>query len=84
MGGTAQLRGIRNLASEVLGSPVRIGSPIGAYGMVDQLGGPAFAASIGLLLWGLRHGDEATGSGSSHGFARALTAILNWLRSFLP
>lgn len=83
VGGTAQLRGIKYLAAEVLESPVRIGSPSGVYGMGGLTGGPAFAASVGLLRWGLRHGDEATFGGAT-GFANYINAVVNWLRSFLP
>jgi cell division protein FtsA len=82
-GGTAQLHGIRRLAAEVLESPVRIGTPSGILGLGEQLNSPGFAASVGLLRWGLRHGDEAGGFGSS-ALSGAIGSLTKWLRSFLP
>jgi cell division protein FtsA len=55
-GGTAELAGIREFGQEILQLPVRIGFPQGIHGLVDSISGPAYAASVGLLLWGLRHG----------------------------
>jgi cell division protein FtsA len=82
VGGTAQLHGIRRLAAAVLESPVRIGSPMGIVGPTDQLASPAFAASVGLLRWGLRHGDDAIAPSSP--LAGAVSSLTNWLKSFLP
>lgn len=51
-GGAAQLAGAGQLGREVLGLPVRIAAPSGIGGLVDTLLTPAYATSIGLLLWG--------------------------------
>jgi cell division protein FtsA len=53
-GGSSQLPGIRRLASEVMGLPVRVARPENLVGMVDQLHSPAFSTSIGLLEWAAR------------------------------
>jgi len=50
-GGTSRLPGIRRLASEVLGLPVRIAQPENLVGMVDQLQSPAYSTSVGLVQW---------------------------------
>ncbi len=50
-GGTSLLPGLRAVAGKTLGMPVRIGKPENLVGMVDQLGSPAYAASVGLLKW---------------------------------
>ncbi|HEX77888.1 MAG TPA: cell division protein FtsA [Dehalococcoidia bacterium] len=50
-GGTANLPGIDALAQEVLNLPVRIGAPQGMVGLADDLHDPAYASSVGLLLW---------------------------------
>jgi cell division protein FtsA len=84
VGGTAQLHGIRRLAAEVLESPARIGTPSGILGLGEQLNSPSFAASVGLLRWGLRHGDEAGSGFGSSALSGALSSITKWLRSFLP
>jgi cell division protein FtsA len=84
VGGTAQLRGIKNIAADILESPVRVGAPSGIYGMSEQIAGPAFASSVGLLRWGLRHGDDAILGGRTSVVASSVNALINWLRSFLP
>ncbi len=50
-GGTSALPGIRQLAAQVLGMPVRTAQPENLVGLVDQLHSPAFSTSIGLLHW---------------------------------
>jgi cell division protein FtsA len=84
VGGTAQLPGMRRLAAEVLESPVRIGSPSGILGLGEQLSNPSFAASVGLLRWGLRHGEEGGSGFGASAISSAINSIINWLRSFLP
>jgi cell division protein FtsA len=44
------------MGREMLEMPVRIGAPQELRGLVDILGSPAYATSVGLLLWGL-HND---------------------------
>jgi cell division protein FtsA len=50
-GGTAQLRGLRELGRQVLSLPVRIGQPQGISGLIDTVDSPAYATPVGLLLW---------------------------------
>jgi cell division protein FtsA len=50
-GGTANLPGIAELGSELTRLPVRVGIPINLYGVSDALLDPAYATSVGLLLW---------------------------------
>jgi cell division protein FtsA len=57
-GGTSLLPGIRKLAADVLGLPVRIAQPENLVGLVDQLYSPAYSTSVGLLHWALLM-DEA-------------------------
>jgi cell division protein FtsA len=49
VGGGAMIPGIRDLAAETLGMPVRIGRPFELCGFDHGEAGPAFAASAGLL-----------------------------------
>jgi len=53
-GGTANLRGIAQIATEKLALPVRIGIPRGLHGLVESLSSPAYSTSVGLLVWGQR------------------------------
>jgi cell division protein FtsA len=50
-GGTSLLPGIKKLASEVLGLPVRVARPENLIGMVDRLQSPAYSTSVGLIRW---------------------------------
>jgi cell division protein FtsA len=52
-GGGALIPGIRELASEALGMPVRIGRPLEMSGFDRGEAGPAYAAAAGLLRWRL-------------------------------
>jgi cell division protein FtsA len=83
-GGTAQLGGLRRLAAEVFRTPVRIGSPTGIYGLTDQVSTPAFAASVGLLRWGIEQEYEPAGGGRGVPLAGIGNALGSWLRNLLP
>jgi cell division protein FtsA len=50
-GGSSLLPGIKQLASQVMGMPVRIAKPEYLVGLVDQLNSPSYSTSIGLLKW---------------------------------
>jgi cell division protein FtsA len=70
-GGGAQLRGIRDLAQQTLGVPVRIGSPEGLTGSIDSISTPAYATGAGLLKWALARAEDLTG-------ARPLRRRVGW------
>ena len=50
-GGSANLPGIAELGQKLTRLPVRVGIPISLYGVSDNLGDPAYATAVGLLLW---------------------------------
>jgi cell division protein FtsA len=50
-GGASRLPGVRQLASQILGMPVRVAGPEDLHGMADQLLNPSYSTSVGLLLW---------------------------------
>jgi cell division protein FtsA len=54
-GGTANLSGLAARGRELLNMPVRIGVPTNTYGIGDNLQDPAYATSVGLLLWGNKY-----------------------------
>ncbi len=56
-GGSSALPGIRSLASQVLGVPVRIAQPENLIGMTDKLLSPAYSTSVGLLRWAVLMND---------------------------
>src|SRR5580698_371709 len=50
-GGASQLTGLADLATRILGRPVRIGRPLGIAGLPDAAKGAAFAVATGLLVY---------------------------------
>lgn len=50
-GGSSKLPGIREVAADVLGMPVRGAQPENLRGLVDKLYDPAYSTSVGLLQW---------------------------------
>lgn len=58
-GGTAELEGFSELARNRLDLPVRIGTCQELSGLVAQINSPAYAAAVGLVLWGARYGRPA-------------------------
>ncbi len=58
-GGTAQLPGIRNLASRIMNLPVRVARPENLLGLTDQLLAPPYSTSVGLLYWALMMSESS-------------------------
>jgi cell division protein FtsA len=80
-GGTSELAGIKELGRSILQLPVRVGSPNHLEGLVDVISSPAYATSVGLLLWGLREEVASRPSKEKKGLHHR---IGRWLRAFLP
>jgi cell division protein FtsA len=51
-GGSVLLDGMHEIAEEILGMPVRIGSPIGVHGMTQLVDNPIYATGVGLVRYG--------------------------------
>jgi cell division protein FtsA len=90
-GGTAALAGIRTIASEVLGMPVRTAQPENLTGLIDKLNSPSYSTSVGLLRWALtmhEHEVAITGGGKkrrkSKGDGMNLDGIKNLIKRILP
>ena len=85
-GGAAETMGVAAAAKKVLKMPVRIGEPKGASGLIEEVSGPAYAASIGLLLHGSRLQPERRISlGSARGrIGDLVSRVVNWVKSYLP
>jgi len=85
-GGAAGTLGVQKVAKKVLGLPLRIGQPRGVTGLIDELGSPAQAAAVGLVLYGAYFTQEGglsrlVSRGKLGGiFAR----VVEWIKSFLP
>lgn len=87
-GGSSALPGIRQLASRVLGLPVRIAQPENLIGMVDKLHSPAYSTSVGLVQWAFKYNEFTPRMerrrASNKGGAFGLDSIRNFLRRLLP
>jgi len=78
-GGTSNLSGIAALGREILRLPVRVGAPANISGITDTLCDPAYATSVGLLLWAAK--NEGRQNWQSWGFGTALRRLAFRIRS---
>jgi cell division protein FtsA len=77
-GGSSNLSGMDVLGRDILRLPVRIGAPTGMSGISDVLRDPAYATSVGLLLWGAKH--EGKQNWKFRGFGSGLRRLVFRLR----
>ncbi|MCP4139763.1 MAG: cell division protein FtsA [Chloroflexi bacterium] len=86
-GGTSALPAIRDLASDVLGIPVRIAQPENIVGMVDKLHSPAYSTSVGLLRWAIamqeKHVQQKRGRKKGEKGMK-LGVAKDWIKRLLP
>lgn len=84
-GGASQLTGLTEAAKRILAGQIRIGRPLGIYGLPELAKSPSFSAAIGLLVYpqvagiehfrpGRRESEAATGT---HGY---IARVGQWLR----
>jgi cell division protein FtsA len=90
-GGTSALPGIRQLASQVLGIPVRTAGPEKLVGLVDQLKSPAYSTGFGLLHWAAALTEEdltLSKLGGRHSSKKEnpvnLDPVRDWFKRLLP
>ena len=86
-GGTSALPGIKRIASEVLGLPVRTAGPENLVGLVDRLNSPAYSTSVGLLRWAMTmHAHEISpGQQRPKGEKRMdFSFVKKWFDRLLP
>jgi cell division protein FtsA len=78
-GGSSNLSGLDVLGQDILQLPVRVGTPINIHGITDALRDPAYATSVGLLLWGARH--KGTGTWHHRSFGLGLRHLIFRLKN---
>ena len=92
-GGGAMTVGAVSAAKRSLSVPVRIGEPRGVSGLIEDISNPAYATSIGLILYALKENNyEATGLNLKMPKASlprvpikgALGKAIELVKSFLP
>jgi cell division protein FtsA len=79
-GGSSNLSGIAALGREILRLPVRVGTPSAMPGISDVLRDPAYATSVGLLLWGAKNKGGNSRRGFGAGFKHLLFRISKLFR----
>jgi len=57
-GGTSLLKGSTEMAQDIFGVPVRLGTPRGVTGLVEVLDSPIYSTGVGLSLYGLQYRDR--------------------------
>jgi cell division protein FtsA len=88
-GGAAETVGLVEVSKEILRMPVRIAFPTGVTGLIDEISTPAYAAPIGLLIYGARAemykqggmGMPLVGGIKVKG---ATGKLVGWLKGFIP
>ncbi|MBI2865050.1 MAG: cell division protein FtsA [Chloroflexi bacterium] len=84
-GGTSNLRGIETFARDLLQMPVRVGTPKRIYGLTDTVTNPAYATSVGLLLWGIKYGElEGKAIKRRQNVGGVARRFWGWAREILP
>jgi len=77
-GGSSNLSGIDALSRDIIQLPARVGTPAEIYGITDILHNPAYATSVGLLLWGRK--PKGTQSWKSYRFGFGLRHLVSRIR----
>ncbi len=79
-GGSSNLSGIEVLGRDILRLPVRVGMPTNIYGIADALRDPAYATSVGLLLWGAKYKGTQTWQPRRFGIRHFISRIKSLFR----
>ena len=89
-GGTSMLPGIKRVASDVLGMPVRSAQPENLVGLVDKLNSPAYSTSVGLLHWAVSVNEmnqQMVRGRRRHARGEktiSFSGIADWIKRLLP
>ena len=82
-GGSASLEGLPELVEQIFNLPVRRGYPSGVGGLMDVVNNPMYAAAVGLILYGKRHGSTGRFKSSERGFfSRVGQRMKRWFGEF--
>ncbi|MEE2980446.1 MAG: cell division protein FtsA [Pseudomonadota bacterium] len=81
-GGSSQLPGLRELATQIFGRSARLGRPREIQGLAEATGGPAFSTCAGLLQYavGRRLDLPDVPAGIYHGAGGRLGRVSHWFR----
>ena len=85
-GGATILEGMDELAEDVMGMPVRRGSPIGVGGLVDVVRSPVYSTGAGLVLYGAKNNAQVVRRGTRQGDkprGSFIGTVKDWFREIL-
>lgn len=82
-GAAVKAPGVLDLARDILGLPVQMGFPVDIGGVIEKVDDPAYATSLGTLIWGMREGDRFGRAGGVQ-MKKALHSVGTWFKSLLP
>jgi len=86
-GGGAINFGMLEIAKHELAMPVRVGYPQGATGLIDEISTPAYASSLGLVVFGIRSEQEGESRIPLVGRVEIKGLVgkgVDWIKSLLP
>jgi cell division ATPase FtsA len=78
---------VEKVAKGILKMPVRIGRPAGVTGLIDEIQGPEFAATVGAILYGANMLKSTSLLSFSKGHGKINTGfskLIEKFKSFLP
>ncbi len=76
-GGGALLAGTEEMAEQIFDMPVKLGFPKGFDGLTDMANSPIHATGIGLIQYGIRHGDEVARKSKTQGIFKKIEKWFN-------
>ena len=80
-GAAAQMQGMDELATRILGRRPRIGRPLRIAGLPQALSGPAYSTAVGLAMYAIRPHDELWDFEAPVAGARGRAGdVLRWLK----
>ncbi len=86
-GGGALTAALPKSAKKYLKMPIRVGSPRGITGLIDEIQGPAFSASVGCILYGvkaMRSNSDLSFDAGRGNISNIISNAFSRLKSFLP
>ncbi|MDP2720756.1 MAG: cell division protein FtsA [bacterium] len=87
-GGAAETVQLPAVGKEVLRMPVRVAEPKGVSGLIDEISSPAYANSVGLLLFGEKMTVPTSKISLSlprgSNVADLIKKIVGWIRGLIP
>lgn len=82
-GGASLLQGIEKVAENVFEMPVRIGTPGGVGGLVEEISSPEYATGVGLVHYGLHARPESFMENRGAGlFSNIKKRMVDWFGEF--